>query len=69
MSIDPTLAKCASIRFPLLFAGISVACVVLVFLESIYYIVILAWSVFYFTQSLTSVLPWSHCNNTWNTPR
>uniref|UniRef100_A0A673BQX6 Sodium- and chloride-dependent GABA transporter 2-like n=1 Tax=Sphaeramia orbicularis TaxID=375764 RepID=A0A673BQX6_9TELE len=33
----------------------------------VYYIVILAWAVFYLTYSFQEVLPWSHCNNTWNT--
>ncbi|XP_048123847.1 sodium- and chloride-dependent GABA transporter 2-like isoform X2 [Alosa alosa] len=33
----------------------------------VYYIVILAWAFFYLCSSFQSVLPWSHCNNTWNT--
>ncbi|ESO11695.1 hypothetical protein HELRODRAFT_166710 [Helobdella robusta] len=28
---------------------------------------VLAWSFYYLVHSLTSVLPWSHCNNDWNT--
>ncbi|XP_021352796.1 sodium- and chloride-dependent taurine transporter-like [Mizuhopecten yessoensis] len=36
---------------------------------NIYYILVLAWAAYYLVLSLTSVLPWSHCNNTWNTPR
>ena len=49
--------------------GIGIATTVIASLCNIYYIVILAWDLFYLTQAFTSVLPWSHCNNTWNTER
>ena len=32
-----------------------------------YYIVILSWALFYLVSSFNSVLPWSHCNNWYNT--
>ncbi|XP_065315007.1 sodium- and chloride-dependent glycine transporter 2-like isoform X1 [Gordionus sp. m RMFG-2023] len=34
---------------------------------SIYYNMILAWTLFYLVNSFTAVLPWSHCDNWWNT--
>lgn len=34
---------------------------------NVYYIVILAWAVFYFFMSMRSKLPWSTCDNAWNT--
>ncbi|XP_068738298.1 sodium- and chloride-dependent taurine transporter-like [Montipora capricornis] len=52
-----------------LFRGIGYAGVVIVQYLNIYYIVILAWALFYMFASFTSKLPWSHCNNPWNTPR
>ena len=33
----------------------------------LFYNVILAWSLRYFFSSFTSQLPWTNCNNTWNT--
>ncbi|XP_050982951.1 sodium- and chloride-dependent GABA transporter 2-like [Labeo rohita] len=32
-----------------------------------YYIIILAWALFYLFFSFSSQLPWASCNNTWNT--
>jgi SNF family Na+-dependent transporter len=56
-------------RIAPIFQGIGVATTVIVFLLNIYYIVILAWDVNYLVMAFTSVLPWSHCNNEWNTDR
>ena len=50
-------------------AGIGYASVVIVQFLNIYYIVILGWALFYMFASFTSKLPWSHCDNSWNTPR
>lgn len=54
---------------PSLFTGIGIATTVIVFLLNIYYIVILAWDVAYLGMAFSAVLPWAHCNNTWNTWR
>jgi solute carrier family 6 (neurotransmitter transporter, GABA) member 1 len=34
---------------------------------NVYYIVILAWAIFYFFMSMRAKLPWSTCENAWNT--
>uniref|UniRef100_A0A8C4NEY7 Uncharacterized protein n=1 Tax=Eptatretus burgeri TaxID=7764 RepID=A0A8C4NEY7_EPTBU len=51
-----------------LFTGIGYASVVIVSLLNIYYIIILAWALFYLAHSFTNDLPWATCNHTWNTP-
>lgn len=48
-------------------AGLGYASQVIILHGCVYYIVILAWALFYLFYSLQTELPWSHCNNTWNT--
>ncbi|XP_029465141.1 sodium- and chloride-dependent creatine transporter 1 isoform X1 [Rhinatrema bivittatum] len=51
-----------------IFQGIGLASVVIVFFCNTYYIMILAWGVYYLVKSFTATLPWSTCGNPWNTP-
>ncbi|XP_053399618.1 sodium- and chloride-dependent taurine transporter-like isoform X2 [Mercenaria mercenaria] len=51
-----------------LFQGIGLAAAVIVFLVNCDYNVLLSWAFYYFFASLTTRLPWSHCDNEWNTP-
>lgn len=48
-------------------AGIGYASIVIVSLLNIYYIVILAWGLYYLFQSFHPELPWASCKNAWNT--
>uniref|UniRef100_A0A6I8PKM3 Sodium- and chloride-dependent taurine transporter n=1 Tax=Ornithorhynchus anatinus TaxID=9258 RepID=A0A6I8PKM3_ORNAN len=58
-------------RFPYLCykngGGIGYASIVIVSLLNVYYIVILAWGLYYLFQSFQSELPWAHCHQSWNT--
>jgi SNF family Na+-dependent transporter len=47
--------------------GVGFGMVIISGIVCIYYNVIIAWTLYYFVQSFTWDLPWSHCNNTWNT--
>ncbi|OCT57814.1 hypothetical protein XELAEV_18002994mg [Xenopus laevis] len=49
-----------------LLEGIGYASQVIEGYLNIYYIVILAWALFYLFSSFTSELPWATCNHTWN---
>lgn len=49
-----------------LFSGLGWGMIVVSALVAIYYNVILAWTLFYTFASFTSVLPWSHCDNDFN---
>ncbi|KPP67939.1 sodium- and chloride-dependent creatine transporter 1-like, partial [Scleropages formosus] len=51
-----------------LFKGLGCASMVIVFFCNTYYIMVLAWGFYYFVRSFNAILPWSTCNNTWNTP-
>ncbi|XP_063875975.1 sodium- and chloride-dependent glycine transporter 1-like isoform X3 [Scylla paramamosain] len=59
-------------RFPYLCykngGGLGWAMVILAYFTSIYYNVILGWSFFYLIFSFYSMLPWSHCDNDFNSP-
>uniref|UniRef100_A0A8D8UZE6 Transporter n=1 Tax=Cacopsylla melanoneura TaxID=428564 RepID=A0A8D8UZE6_9HEMI len=50
-----------------IFKGVGYAAAVMSCWMNIYYIVILAWAVFYFFMSLRADVPWRNCNNYWNT--
>lgn len=51
-----------------IFTGIGYASIVIVSLLNIYYIVILAWGLYYLLQCLQRELPWARCHHSWNTP-
>lgn len=48
--------------------GIGYACAVIVFLLNCEYNIILTWAFHYLFSSFATELPWSSCNNDWNTP-
>jgi SNF family Na+-dependent transporter len=52
-------------------AGIGIAQLVVNSLVGIYYNMIIAWSLFYLVASFVHItdLPWSNCDNEWNTNR
>lgn len=52
-----------------LFSGIGLGTVTISFILNCYYIVIIAWALLYLFYSFSTVLPWSTCNNEWNTDK
>ena len=48
--------------------GIGFASIAVSFLVSVYYNVIMAWSLFYFYQAFKKDIPWVGCHHPWNTP-
>ncbi|KAG5281081.1 hypothetical protein AALO_G00067230 [Alosa alosa] len=50
-----------------IFKGIGFAICIIALYVSFYYNTIIAWALFYFYSSFTSTLPWTSCNNPWNT--
>ncbi|XP_073995494.1 sodium-dependent dopamine transporter isoform X3 [Rhodnius prolixus] len=52
-----------------LFKGIGYAVVLIAFYVDFYYNVIIAWALRFFFASFTDMLPWTTCDNPWNTPQ
>ncbi|GLV42939.1 GABA transporter [Carabus blaptoides fortunei] len=50
-----------------IFKGIGYAAAVMSCWMNVYYIVILAWAIFYFFMSMRADVPWRTCSNYWNT--
>ncbi|CAH8674188.1 unnamed protein product [Schistosoma bovis] len=51
-----------------LFQGIGYACTLINFFLNCYYTVILAWAFHFIFSSFTNQLPWTRCDQSWNTP-
>ncbi|CAM1328965.1 SLC6A1 (predicted) [Pycnogonum litorale] len=50
-----------------LFKGVGIAAAVMAFWLNIYYIVVLAWALYYMIKAMSVVVPWGSCGNWWNT--
>ncbi|WAR02315.1 SC6A9-like protein [Mya arenaria] len=55
-------------KFNPLLKGVGYASVIVNWFIALYYNVIVAQCIFYFFASMTSELPWTRCDNEWNTP-
>ncbi|GLH14578.1 Sodium- and chloride-dependent GABA transporter ine [Gryllus bimaculatus] len=52
-----------------IFKGAGLASVVISFLMSTYYNVIIAYALYYFFSAFKSDVPWASCGHSWNTPQ
>uniref|UniRef100_A0A8C0HCA5 Transporter n=1 Tax=Chelonoidis abingdonii TaxID=106734 RepID=A0A8C0HCA5_CHEAB len=51
-----------------IFKGIGFAICIIALYVSFYYNTIIAWALYYLYSSFTGTLPWTSCDNPWNTP-
>ncbi|CAB0011148.1 unnamed protein product, partial [Nesidiocoris tenuis] len=61
--------QCHNWTIVLSFEGIGYAVVLIAFYVDFYYNVIIAWALRFFFASFTDFLPWTTCDNPWNTPK
>ncbi|CAG2211130.1 unnamed protein product [Mytilus edulis] len=47
--------------------GIGYGMILMCVISASYYSTVISWTLFYFGNSFLSPLPWTSCNNTWNT--
>ncbi|XP_064608101.1 sodium- and chloride-dependent creatine transporter 1-like [Liolophura sinensis] len=50
-----------------LFKGLGIATTLVSYLGFVYYMVILAWTLYFLAMCFTPVLPWTTCDQSWNT--
>lgn len=48
--------------------GVGFTVILISLYVGFFYNVIIAWALHYFFSSFTTELPWTHCNNSWNSP-
>ncbi|XP_053377145.1 sodium- and chloride-dependent creatine transporter 1-like isoform X2 [Mercenaria mercenaria] len=51
------------------FQGLGFASQVILLYTNVYYIIVVAWALYYIAVSFTSQLPWATCGNSWNSER
>lgn len=67
--VNPDCIRDRSLYPPLSsLSGIGYAICIIALYVSFYYNTIIAWALFYFYSSFTTILPWTNCDNVWNTP-
>lgn len=49
------------------FTGVGYAAAIMAFWLDVYYIVVLAWALYYIVQAMAITVPWGTCDNWWNT--
>lgn len=54
-------------RISPLFKGVGYGMVIISGIVCIYYNIIITWTLYYLFYSFREILPWSHCENFWNT--
>ena len=62
--IDTNYRMCTSL---FLMTGVGMAMVLITAYCSFYYPIIIAWTIRYMVASFYDPLPWTNCNNAWNT--
>ena len=53
------------LKFP--FQGVGYCVVTIALFTDFFYNVVICWSLYYFIASFSPTLPWTSCNNSWNT--
>ena len=64
-----TLFSRTSLKYAIVLTGVGYSMLIVCFLISVYYNVIIAWILFFLFDSFRADVPWRNCDHEWDSPK